>query len=192
DRAGVAEQRTPAPDAAAVPRGAVAVDGAVVDRHATADVQDAATGPIEGEVAIDRTVVDGDRAGDGENTAPQPDGAAVAIADLLVGLVAIDLAPSGDRNRGQEGADAAARHQEARGLGQLVHGTPEEGGGLTGGPFDLAEGAEHVGAARAAHRGRKVGELRGRGDEAETDGDRLAEGLLVGQGVAVELAAVGA
>src|SRR5262249_27074431 len=117
--------------------------------------------------------------------------AVVAVADLLVGLVAIDLAPSGDRNRGQEGADAAARHQEARGLGQLVHGTPEEGGGLTGGPFDLAEGAEHVGAARAAHRGRKVGELRGRGDEANKGGDRLAKGFLVGEDVVVDLAAAG-
>jgi hypothetical protein len=39
----------------------------------------------------------GDCAEDGENTAGQPDGAVVAAADPLAGVVAIDLAPPGDR-----------------------------------------------------------------------------------------------
>ncbi len=146
--------------------------------------------PVGGAIVVDGAVIDGDRRKNREDAAPQPDGAAIAVRDLSPGEVVVDLAPPSDRNRGQEGPDAAAP-QGALMMGEFTRGLPEAPGQWKSDAFDLAEGVEHGGAARAADLGCELVEGSVGADDLEEDSDRLSDGLRVRERVVADLAVAG-
>src|SRR5262249_2142508 len=93
DRAVVARQYAPVPDAA-VARSAVASDDSVVKLQDVEGVIDAAAVSVRGLVAIDGRAIDGDPAEEGENAAAQPGGVCFDIPPPAE--IAVDLAPSDD------------------------------------------------------------------------------------------------
>src|SRR5262249_48867433 len=107
NRAGFTRELAPAPDAPAVPEGAVVVDGAVCNRQRAPLNPDATAVAVLGNVVVDGATVDGDGTTRRGDAATQPDR---SLGDDL--LVAADLAAVGDDHRvAQQGADAAADHQ---------------------------------------------------------------------------------